>query len=85
MHSTPTSIGKRHLQLERAVAASGLSWTFVRPGAFMTNDLAWAIQIRGAGSSEVFAAVPRWPRSIRTTLPQSPSAPWSNGVPARNT
>ena len=42
----PNAIGLRHLELERAVAASGLSWTFVRPGAFMANDLNWANRIR---------------------------------------
>ncbi|WP_214322703.1 NAD(P)H-binding protein [Nonomuraea sediminis] len=44
-YSTPGLIGEQHLRLERAVAASGLPWTFVRPDAFMTNDLAWAPQI----------------------------------------
>ncbi|NUW30264.1 NAD(P)H-binding protein [Nonomuraea sp. SMC257] len=47
--STPGWIGEQHLRLERAVEASGLPWTFVRPGAFMTNDLAWAPQIRDDG------------------------------------
>ncbi|WP_426512423.1 NAD(P)H-binding protein [Dactylosporangium sp. McL0621] len=46
---SPGYIGERHLNLERAVAASGLPWTFVRPGAFMTNDLAWAPQIIEGG------------------------------------
>ncbi|WP_214318765.1 NAD(P)H-binding protein [Nonomuraea sediminis] len=43
--ATPGWIGEQHLRLERAVEASGLPWTFVRPGAFMTNDLVWAPQI----------------------------------------
>ncbi|NUW40908.1 NAD(P)H-binding protein [Nonomuraea rhodomycinica] len=47
--ATPGWVGERHLRLERDVEASGLPWTFVRPGAFMTNDLAWAPQIRGDG------------------------------------
>ncbi|MDF3148115.1 MULTISPECIES: NAD(P)H-binding protein [unclassified Streptomyces] len=38
-------IGEQHQRLEKAVLDSGLPWTFVRPGAFMTNDLAWAPQI----------------------------------------
>ncbi|MEU4222654.1 NAD(P)H-binding protein [Nonomuraea sp. NPDC026600] len=46
---TPGWIGEQHLRLERAVEASGLPWTFVRPGAFMTNDLVWAPQIAGGG------------------------------------
>jgi len=41
----PGFVGERHQRIEQAVAASGLSWAFVRPGAFMTNDLAWAPQI----------------------------------------
>jgi uncharacterized protein YbjT (DUF2867 family) len=47
--STPGFIGEQHLQVERAVTASGLLWTFVRPGAFMTNDLVWAPQIINGG------------------------------------
>lgn len=47
--STPGLIGEQHLRVERAVAASGVPWTFVRPDAFMTNDLAWAPQIAGGG------------------------------------
>jgi uncharacterized protein YbjT (DUF2867 family) len=39
----------RHLDVERAVAASGLGWTHLRPGMFMTNTLQWAPSIRSAG------------------------------------
>ncbi|MFI6731419.1 NAD(P)H-binding protein [Nonomuraea sp. NPDC050451] len=45
-YTTPSWIGEQHLRLEQAVAASGLAWTFVRPGYFMTNDLAWVPQIK---------------------------------------
>jgi uncharacterized protein YbjT (DUF2867 family) len=48
-YSTPGWMGEKHHQLERAVAASGLPWTFVRPDAFMTNDLAWTRQIVNGG------------------------------------
>jgi uncharacterized protein YbjT (DUF2867 family) len=48
-YSTPGWIGEQHLQLERAVAESGLPWTFLRPDAFMTNDLDWAHQIVNGG------------------------------------
>lgn len=41
----PGWVGEQHLRVEKAVEASGLAWTFVRPDAFMTNDLAWAPQI----------------------------------------
>jgi uncharacterized protein YbjT (DUF2867 family) len=67
-YSTPGWIGEQHLQLERVVAASGLPWTYVRPDAFMTNDLAWKHQIgnggvvRGAYGNA--AAAPVDPRDI---------------------
>ncbi|MGG2464412.1 NAD-dependent epimerase [Streptomyces sp. RGM 3693] len=48
--SQPGWIGERHLACEQAVAASGLSWTFVRPTVFMANDLGWAHQIRHDGT-----------------------------------
>jgi uncharacterized protein YbjT (DUF2867 family) len=31
---------------ERAVSGSGLDWTVVRPGAFMSNALRWLPQLR---------------------------------------
>jgi uncharacterized protein YbjT (DUF2867 family) len=44
-----------HARIERLIAASGVSWTFLRPGAFATNALIWwAPQIR-AGDAV------RWP------------------------
>ena len=42
-------IGARHAALESAVEESGLEWTFIRPGAFATNTLGWAGQIRSEG------------------------------------
>jgi len=42
-------IGAHHLQMEREVEASGLEWTFLRPGLFATNSLAWAGQVRNGG------------------------------------
>lgn len=48
-YSTPGWISEQHLQLERAVAGSGLPWTYVRPDGFMTNDLAWKHQIVNGG------------------------------------
>jgi uncharacterized protein YbjT (DUF2867 family) len=43
------AIGRMHADCEAAVVESGLPWTFLRPGAFMTNDLNWAPGIRAAG------------------------------------
>jgi uncharacterized protein YbjT (DUF2867 family) len=42
----PGWVGERHREVEAAVTASGLSWSFVRPGAFMANDLVWAPQVK---------------------------------------
>jgi (4-alkanoyl-5-oxo-2,5-dihydrofuran-3-yl)methyl phosphate reductase len=43
------AIGRLHLNAEKAVRESGLAWTFLRPGAFMTNALHWADSIRSGG------------------------------------
>jgi uncharacterized protein YbjT (DUF2867 family) len=44
-----------HAKIERAIARSGVEWTFLRPGAFATNArLWWAPQIRSGN-------VVRWP------------------------
>jgi (4-alkanoyl-5-oxo-2,5-dihydrofuran-3-yl)methyl phosphate reductase len=42
-----------HRAAEHAVTASGLPWTILRPGAFMSNTLAWAPMIQRQG--RVFA------------------------------
>ncbi|MDA2812598.1 NAD(P)H-binding protein [Nocardiopsis sp. RSe5-2] len=39
-----------HAEVERALAASGLTWTAVRAGGFAANDLAWAESLSGGGS-----------------------------------
>ncbi|WP_223198602.1 NAD(P)H-binding protein [Solihabitans fulvus] len=43
------ALGDRHAAVEQAVTASGLAWTFLRPGPFMVNDLRWAPAIRATG------------------------------------
>jgi uncharacterized protein YbjT (DUF2867 family) len=40
------AIGRWHATVERAVADSGIGWTFVRPGAFMANTLQWGDSVR---------------------------------------
>ncbi len=40
------ALGQVHAANESVVRASGLPWTFVRPTAFMANDLRWAGQIK---------------------------------------
>ncbi|WP_086820114.1 NAD(P)H-binding protein [Allokutzneria sp. NRRL B-24872] len=42
-------IGRRHVVVERAVEASTMDWTFVRPGSFSANTLQWAHSIRAEG------------------------------------
>jgi uncharacterized protein YbjT (DUF2867 family) len=42
-------IGAVHRRAEEAVLESGLGWTFLRPGAFAANALAWAPAIRRDG------------------------------------
>lgn len=42
-------IGKWHIDREEAIRASGLSWTFLRPGNFMSNALMWAETIKTQG------------------------------------
>jgi uncharacterized protein YbjT (DUF2867 family) len=54
MDSNP--LGAVHEATERVVAESGLAWTFLRPGAFMANDLAWAPGIRAEGVVREFGA-----------------------------
>lgn len=47
------AITRWHIAGEQAVLASGLEWVFLRPGAFMSNALAWAGMIKHQGA--VFA------------------------------
>src|SRR3954451_6652740 len=42
-------IGRVHAECEHDVVTSGLPWTLLRPGAFMSNDLRWAPEIRATG------------------------------------
>ncbi|MDX3226308.1 NAD(P)H-binding protein [Streptomyces sp. ME19-01-6] len=47
LHPGPgNDIGNHHHELETEIEASGLAWTHVRPGAFASNALQWAEQIR---------------------------------------
>jgi uncharacterized protein YbjT (DUF2867 family) len=46
---TPAKIGRGHWEIEEAIKASGLDWTFLRPGFFMQNFLNMADMIKGMG------------------------------------
>jgi uncharacterized protein YbjT (DUF2867 family) len=59
----PNPMAALHAEIERAIKASSLSWTFLRPGMFAANSLSWwASQIR-AGN------VVRWPYAAAATAP----------------
>jgi uncharacterized protein YbjT (DUF2867 family) len=59
----PNPIAALHAQIERSIQASGLAWTFLRPGMIAANALWWwAPQIR-AGD------VVRWPYALAPTAP----------------
>lgn len=45
-HDADDPITGWHLAGERAVTASGMAWTILRPGAFMSNALMWAPSIK---------------------------------------
>jgi uncharacterized protein YbjT (DUF2867 family) len=36
-----SQVGKWHREREQIIEASGLAWTFLRPGMFMTNTIQW--------------------------------------------
>ncbi|MFF1921954.1 SDR family oxidoreductase [Streptomyces sp. NPDC058221] len=55
-------IARAHLTVERALDASGIDRTFVRPGGFSSNALQWAGPIRAA-------------RRLRLAYPQAHSEP----------
>ncbi len=44
-------VGNWHYEREELIRASGLAWTFLRPGMFMSNTIEWwAESIKGQGS-----------------------------------
>ena len=59
----PNPVRKLHAQIEQAIEASGVEWTFIRPGMFAANALAWwAPQIRSGN-------IVRWPYASACTAP----------------
>jgi uncharacterized protein YbjT (DUF2867 family) len=59
----PNPVATMHADIERLIEASGIQWTFLRPGMFAANALHWwAPQIR-AGD------VVRWPYGEAPTAP----------------
>jgi uncharacterized protein YbjT (DUF2867 family) len=45
-----TGVGRWHAEKEKLLKASGLAWTILRPGAFMSNTLNWAGSIKSQGA-----------------------------------
>ena len=45
-HAATDVIAQSHLAVEEALLASGIDWTFLRPGGFATNALQWSGPIR---------------------------------------
>jgi uncharacterized protein YbjT (DUF2867 family) len=59
----PNPMSAMQAEIERSIQASGLAWTFLRPGMFAANALGWwAPQIRSGD-------VVRWPYPLAVTAP----------------
>lgn len=56
-------IAALHAEIERLIEASGLQWTFLRPGMFAINTLLWWAPAIRAGN------VVRWPYAKSPTAP----------------
>ncbi|MFF9023855.1 NAD(P)H-binding protein [Streptomyces eurythermus] len=48
-HLSRERMGRLNAADEQAVIASGVPWTFLRPGPFMVNDLPWAWGVKAEG------------------------------------
>jgi uncharacterized protein YbjT (DUF2867 family) len=46
---TDNAIGQAHYYTEELIRKSGVKWTFLRPGAFMSNTLQWVHSIQSEG------------------------------------
>jgi uncharacterized protein YbjT (DUF2867 family) len=55
-------IGRYHREREEWIEQSGLAWTFLRPGFFMSNTLRWAMTIKTEGR-------------VLTPIPEGEAAP----------
>jgi len=59
----PNPVATMHAEIERLIEASGLQWTFLRPGMFAANSLLWwAPQIHADD-------IVRWPYAEAPTAP----------------
>ncbi len=62
----PNPVAALHAEIERRIQASGLQWTFLRPGMFASNARFWWAPTIRAGS------VVRWPYLEAPTAPIHP-------------
>lgn len=62
----PNPIRGIHRQIEQMIEASGLEWTFLRPGMLASNALTWWVPQIRAGD------VVRWPYALVPTAPIDP-------------
>ncbi|MEV4442859.1 NmrA family NAD(P)-binding protein, partial [Streptomyces sp. NPDC049577] len=52
-HPEDNAIAAMHLNVERALEASGIEATFLRPGGFDSNALGWAQAVKTAGAVDL--------------------------------
>jgi uncharacterized protein YbjT (DUF2867 family) len=45
-----TAIGRWHAEKEKVLMGSGLAWTMLRPGGFMSNSLQWVGSVKAQGA-----------------------------------
>lgn len=50
VHMAETMNGRRHLEAEARIKASGVPWTMVRPGYFASNTLQWTSSLKERGA-----------------------------------
>jgi len=78
-------VGKWHYEREELIRASGLDWTFLRPGMFMSNSIDWwAESIKGQGSvffpgGKKGKVAPVDPRDIASVAALALTQPGHNG------
>lgn len=56
----PILFARLHAESERRLRESGVPWTMLRPGNFMTNSLAWAETVRAHGAFYQPTGAGRW-------------------------
>jgi uncharacterized protein YbjT (DUF2867 family) len=60
----PNALRLMHTQIEQTIEASGIEWTFLRPGMFAANTVAWWAEKIRAGENVI-----RWPYASAPTAP----------------